>query len=194
MSKHAELIFIRGLPGSGKSYLTTALQAALDKDRLAVLDPDAVDRLSQAYQAHVDALTAEGVETALHLYRYLRAQAYQGIEAGKIIIWNQPFTNLEIFHKMIGRLRDHAREHEVELSILIVEVEADPTVARGRVAARKRSGGHGPSETTFERFVNDYQSFADEGYKAVTVSGADDVDKSVRTVLAALGPDVANPK
>ncbi len=145
-----------------------------------------MDQASPEYLAHVDAQTAEGIEAALHLYRYLRGQAYQGIEDGKTIVWNQPFTNLEIFHKMIARLQDHARAHGVTLAILVVEVEADAATAQARIAERKAAGGHGPSTERFDRFVRDYHSFANEGYAAVTVRGEDDVAASVQAVLAAL--------
>ena len=179
------LVLIRGLPGSGKSYLAQALQPKLDADAV-MLDPDATDYTSEAYQAHTTALTSEGVDPKLHPYRFLRAQAYQGIEMGKLIVWNQPFTNLEIFHKMLDRLKNYAAEHGTHLNVLIVEVELDPTVAKQRVDQRKETGGHGPSDNTFQRFTGDYVSFADQGYPAITVYGNHDVRESVQAVLDAL--------
>jgi len=180
------VILMRGLPGSGKSYLANALRTALGKDELIMLDPDATDYEGAAYKAHTKQLTAEGVDPKLHAYRFLRAQAYDGIEAGKIILWNQPFTNLEIFQKMIDRLQTHAKEHDRYLSILVVEVEVDPKIALARIQNRKRAGGHGPSETTFLRFTKDYTSFAHLGFATVRIDGADDVQASVATLVAAL--------
>jgi len=180
------VILIRGLPGSGKTYLARALQEAIGGDRVVMLDPDAIDFQSQEYLEHVKKLTAEGVDPQLHAYRFSRAKAYKGIEDNKIIIWNQPFTNLEICNKMAGRLRHHAQEHKLDLSILVVEVMLDPAVAKQRMVERKQAGGHGPSEETFTRFINDYQSFAGEGYKTVTVRGDADLEASVAAVMAAL--------
>lgn len=180
------LILIRGLPGSGKSYLAKALYNALEKDTVVMLDPDATDYKSVAYKEHVQQLTAEGVDPKLHAYRFLRAQAYRGIETGKIILWNQPFTNLEIFQKMIDRLQTHAAEYNRNLSICIVEVEVDPATANERVQKRKQSGGHGPSEATFLRFANDYASFAHLGFETVHIDGNTDVQASVATILKTL--------
>lgn len=185
-SSHPTFIAIRGMPGSGKSYIAAELVKSLGQNNVVMLDPDATDYESAAYKAHVKAQIAEGVDPSLHAYRFLRAQAYDGIAAHKIIIWNQPFTNLEIFNKMVGRLRTHAAEHHTQLFILIIEVEIDPEVAKKRVHQRKVAGGHGPSDRTLAQRINDYKSFANEGYTTLTVHGEDDVAVSVSSVLKAL--------
>lgn len=180
------MILVRGLPGSGKSYIASRLADAIGRDSVVALDPDAIDYDSQAYTEHVKVLDEEGVDKSLHAYRFLRGQAYKGIAEGKITIWNQPFTNLEIFNKMVANFMIQANEHQVELAILLVEVEIDPTVAKNRVMDRKRAGGHGPSDNTFDRFTRDYQSFVSEGYNVVKVNGNDQVNISVDAVLSAL--------
>lgn len=179
-------IIIRGLPGSGKTYLAHQLLTALGGSEVVMLDPDATDYQSESYKTHVETMHAQGVDPALHAYRYLRGQAYQGIADRKIIIWNQPFTNLEIFHKMVANLRLQAEEHQTTLPLLIVEMAIDPAVARQRVVERKSEGGHGPSEATFQRFTKDYRSFADAGYNTVTINGDQDLKISVRQVLQAI--------
>lgn len=176
------LIIIRGIPGSGKSVIALVLADKVGKDQVVLLDPDTTDYESEAYKRHVETAIAEGVDPSLHAYRFLRAQAYDAIAAHKVIIWNQPFTNLDIFNKMIARLRDQADEHGVELPILVVEVELDPAEARKRVLERKAAGGHGPSETTLQRRFDEYQTFAAEGYDVVTVRGDADVQASVKTI------------
>lgn len=183
---HPIAIFIRGLPGSGKSYLAEALAAAIGNEKAVNLDPDATDYSSEEYAEHAKAMTAEGVDAQLHPYRFLRAKAYDAIEANKIIIWNQPFTNLEIFNKMVARLQDRAAECHTRLPMLVVEVEVDSATAKDRVKARKSRGGHGPSDNTFQQRVNDYSSFEDEGYEVVKVNGQDDVEKSVAVIMHAL--------
>lgn len=183
------LILVRGLPGSGKSYLATRLQQVIKEqtnEDVVMLDPDATDYDSKEYAEHVKAQTKEGVDPKLHAYRFLRAQAYEGIAAHKIIVWNQPFTNLEVFNKMVARLRDHAAQHATHLPILVVEVEIDLETAKARVAQRKAAGGHGPSDTTFLRFTNDYTSFAPHGYTTVQINGTDDPTTSVETIMQAI--------
>jgi thymidylate kinase len=183
---HPVAILIRGLPGSGKTYLSASLQAMFGAQHTVMLDPDAIDFESDEYKAHEAACRAEGVDEKLFAYRFLRAQAYQGIADHKIIIWNQPFTSAEIFGKMVGRLNDEAARCETALTVLVVEVEVDPATAWQRVEARRTTGGHGPSEETFARFVREYGTLAAQGYTVVTVHGDDDIATStaaIRTVL-----------
>ena len=148
-----------------------------------VLDPDATNYASKAYQQHVKDQTAEGVDPILHPYRFLRAQAYDGITSNKIILWNQPFTNLDSFVKVTDRLQEYAKEHDVTLPMLVVEVTIDPQAAKARVDARKKDGGHGPSDATFNRFTSDYKSFAEHGFSTVTVQGDADANISVKAIL-----------
>lgn len=184
--KNPTIVFVRGLPGSGKSYLANKLITKIGSDKALVLDPDATDYHSEEYINHTNALSAEGVDKQLHPYRFLRAQAFEAINDGKIIVWNQPFTNLDTFRKVIAKMKEHAEQNKKTLAMLIVEVDLDVTTAKKRVAARKKSGGHGPSENTFNRFHNDYTSFANENIKTISVNGSDDVAKSVATVMNAI--------
>jgi len=181
--QHPIIILIRGLPGSGKSYLAAELENALGKDVTVMLDPDAIDYESQEYKDHVAAQIAEGVDPALHAYRFSRNKAYQGIADHKIVMWNQPFTNLEIFNKMVDRFKEQAEEHHVSLPILVVEVNISPELAKQRVEERKKQGGHGPSDNLFGRYVNDYKTYADEGYDVVAVQGDGDTATSVATIV-----------
>ena len=180
------LVLIRGLPGSGKSYLAAALQRSIDGEIVA-LDPDATDYKSPVYLSYVESAAAAGVNPSLFAYRYLRQQAYDGITAHKLILWNQPFTNREIFQKMTAGLQNYAATANTKLDILVVEVDVAPTAAHQRIAERQLAGGHGPSNATFNRFSSDYVSFAEEGFPTITVDGLGDITKSVTSVLAAIG-------
>jgi thymidylate kinase len=182
--EHPIIVLIRGLPGSGKSYLADKLAEQLGGDSVVLLDPDRTDYESSAYKRHVEQLTLEGVDPGLHAYRFLRAQAYEAIKKHKIIIWNQAFTNADIFQKMIGRLQDHAKEHDTTLAILIVEVSISPEIARARITQRQQQGGHGMSAGTFARFEATYASFAKLGYETITVSGQASANDSVAAILA----------
>jgi thymidylate kinase len=184
-NNHPTIILIRGLPGSGKTYLAKELQKKLG-EQVVMLDPDTTDYKSQEYLEHTKKLTAEGVDPKIHAYRFLRAKAYRAIADHKIVIWNQPFTNLEIFNKMVANLQNQAAEHNTRLPVLVVEMEINHTIAKQRVDQRKQAGGHGPSDNTFDRFINDYISFASEGYDTVSVNGNDDVSTSARKVVESL--------
>jgi predicted ABC-type ATPase len=180
------LVLIRGLPGSGKSSLAAALQHTIGADEVMVLDPDGIDFSSEAYTDHSAMLEAEGVESKFFPYRFLRTKAYQGILGGKIIIWNQAFTLLHGFRRTIDNLQAYATDHGITLPVLVVEVSVDRSVARKRLDFREAQGGHGVSSETFQRFLSDYRSFADQGYPTVSVNGEADIAKSVATVMAQL--------
>lgn len=184
--KHAIAVLVRGLPGSGKSFITDKFVQTLQPGEVIVLDPDKVDTNSQGYTEHIKAMQEQGVDERLHVYRYLRGLAYDGIAAGSIVIWNQPFTNLDIFNKMVANFRLQAEQHDVALDVLVVEIEIDPILAKTRVETRKEAGGHGPSEQTFQRFSDDYVSFAPENYDVISVRG-DDAQAAVTAMQTAIG-------
>jgi predicted kinase len=186
---HPLLILIRGLPGSGKTYIADELIKSFDPTEFIVLDPDATDYESDAYKQHIEAMKQEGIEPIYFPYRFLRGKAQYAIAEHKIIVWNQPFTLLGGFNRTVDYLQGVAAEQGIKLPTLVVEVEITEATARTRVAERKAKGGHGPSGDAFKAFMDDYVSFAQhaEGrYQTVTVHGEDDVQTSVRTIKEAL--------
>lgn len=176
---------IRGLPGSGKSHLAAELAQALGKGDTVVLDPDALDVTDEAYLAFSRELDKDGLDRAIHPFRWSRKLACEAIAARKAVIWNQPFTNRGIFERLIAFLEEYARGQGISLPVLVVEVEIDPEAAKARIVRRKQDGGHGPSDGTFARRVSEYRSYAD-GFRTVTVQGEDDVKASINAVLQAL--------
>ena len=180
------LVIVRGLPGSGKSYLTTELQKQIGLDFAVALDPDATDYSSDEYLSFSTDLVKQGVDEKLHPYRYLRSNAYKAVLSGKVIIWNQAFTNQDLLRRTIVNLQTFASEHGIELPTLIIEVEIDPSIAKERIASRVKQGGHDVDSETFERFMNDYTSFSDSGYETVTVNGSDNVSASATLIRDAI--------
>lgn len=181
------LVLIRGLPGSGKSYLADALAEKIGADKVTLLDPDTVDFDSEAYKAMAERLTQEGVDKKFFPYRFSRERAYEAIEANKLIIWNQAFTNLDGFQKTVANLQNYAIEHGTVLPLLVVEVEIEPKIAQARIAARRDEGGHDVPAENFERFMADYRSFAGEGFHTLVVNGQSDISQSVDAVMSELG-------
>lgn len=183
---HPTLVLVRGVPGSGKSYLARALEESLGQNHVVILDPDETDYESEAYKELSATLAADGVDAKFHPYRFLRAKAYKGIVDNKIVIWNQAFTNLDGFNKTIVNLQTYATEHGTHLPLLVVEVEVKEHVAKQRVAKRASEGGHDVTNEAFTRFLNDYRSFTEEGFNTVIVNGEDDIKDSVAAIRAAL--------
>lgn len=177
------LLLIRGIPGSGKSYFAQHLYAALGSNTAILLDPDTTDYSSDAYLRHVQEQQDEGIDPKLYPYRFLRSQAYDGIAHDKIIIWNQPFSNLEILQKVTDRLQEYAVSKSKQLTIHMVEVTIDPTIAQERVKQRVNNGGHGPSEDTFQRFVREYSTAVPLGYNIIPINGLDEPEVTVPVVM-----------
>lgn len=180
------LILIRGLPGSGKSYLTEELVRRLGKESVMVLDPDLIDMQSEEYLRLKQELKNEGVEEKFHPFRFSRARASQGILDGKIIIWSQAFTLLGGFQRLTSYLLDFAKEQGEELPILVVEMSVNPETAKKRIADRTTRGGLDVPPENFERFINDYTSFKSEGFSTVDGDGDGDVSQTADKVLAEL--------
>lgn len=178
------VIFIRGIPGSGKSTIASILKDNLPANT-EVLDPDYIEFEGQAYLAHLKEMVTQNVDPKLYVYRFLRQLVYQNITDRRLTIWNQPFTSLEIFNKITTRLYEHAKSVGVGLKILIVEVEVDPRLASKRIGKRVAEGGHGPSNSKFNQFVSDYQSFANSGYEVEVVNGTSSKQASEK-ILARL--------
>jgi predicted ABC-type ATPase len=176
------LIMVRGIPGGGKSYVTAKLREAIGRENVVVLDPDAIDHASDEYITHSQTLTSEGVDAKLHPYRFLRSAAYRGIEANKVIIWNQGFIDFDGFSKTVKNLQTYASDHGTTLPTLVVEVEVDAAIAKQRVAKRAATGGHDVPEEAFERFINGYKSFSNVGYTTVTIDGEASIDTSIAAI------------
>lgn len=181
------LILVRGIPGSGKSYFTNALVDAIGSSNVVVLDPDATDYESEPYKAMVKQLQKEGVDEKFYPYRFLRERAHQGIEQGKIIIWNQAFMDLDGVQKTIRNLNEHAANHNLLLNVKLIEMEIDAELARVRIAERAVKGGHTVPDEKFVNFLADYRSFAPEGYDVTTIDGASDVRAAALLFAKSIG-------
>jgi adenylate kinase family enzyme len=188
--KQPTLILIRGLPGSGKTFIASQLrqdiETSLGMGSVVTLDPDAVDTVSEKYLRAKEQFVAAGIEEKFHPYRFLRAAAERAVENKQVIIWNQPFTLRGGFERTVQHLTDFASKRDIVLPIVIVEVWIDVETAQARIVQRKTEGGHGPSGKALQQFIEDYVSFADMGYPTVAVRGDSDVTASVELIQSTL--------
>ena len=177
------LVIVRGVPGSGKTYFSAKLTKHLPNGSYVVLDPDATDYNSTEYQQHVKQQLLDGVDEKLHPYRFLRAKAYKAIESDQIIIWNQPFTDLDIMKKVTDRIQSHGPEVGKILPMIVLEIEVPKTIAWQRIVERKKLGGHGPSGGRFDKFYDEYISAKQKGYETITISGQLEPDQYISKVI-----------
>jgi predicted ABC-type ATPase len=174
------LIFIRGIPGSGKTHLTKDLSKRLDN--VTVLDPDAVNENDASFLHFSKNLNDAGLDRAIHVFRWLREQAIQHALNDSVIVWNQPFTDEGIFSRLVQYIVEQAKQkHGTRLRVLIVEVATPEAIAWQRVLSRKAEGGHGPDEEIFRQRVSAYVSYKDK-FDVITVDGTADFTSSVEAI------------
>lgn len=171
------LVIIRGIPGSGKSYVARHLAEGFSSDEYVILDPDEINTETQDYKQLIRQLLADNVDEKFHQYRYLRRRAHFGIENDKLIIWNQAFTSLKGLELTLNNLLDHAKKNSKVLQVLIVEVEVDPATARSRIEARVEAGGHDVPQSAFDQFLEDYSTWTDGQYPTLVVDGTEEISK-----------------
>lgn len=174
---HGALVLIRGLPGSGKSTLVKRLVKLLEREGNSIvsLDPDCVHRDSAELKEYSSHLTALGVPAEIHIYRYLCTQVRRGVESGALTIWDQPFSNREVFESLLRVVA----AFDWYPNILLVELEIDPPAAYSRVLHRASAGNRKMPPRTFERYVKSYRSFRDLGLPTVTVDGLNTSEEEV---------------
>jgi len=175
------LIFVRGLPGSGKSYLSEALIDQVGASRTLLLDPDAIDTENAGYKLLANELIEQDLNPAILPFRWLRQSACKGVSNGKIVIWNQPFTIKGVFDRLIQFIKDTST-YDGDLRVLVVEIEIDPIEAKQRIDKRMEEGGHGPDDETFAKRVFEYESFSDS-YDTVRINGSEEINASVQKIL-----------
>lgn len=180
--KHPILVLVRGLPGSGKSYIADRVLQLFPKGEVILLDPDRTDYESSDYKDLSRKLRQEGVDEKFYPYRFLRAQAHAAIESCRVVMWTQAFTQLDGFQKTIVNLTDYAKRHGLELPLIVVEVEVAPDLAKARISERVLSGGLDVDSDRFDRFVSEYGSFESEGYDTLRIDGSSDPDEAAKRI------------
>jgi adenylate kinase family enzyme len=181
--KDSTLIIIRGIPGSGKSYIAEKLIKHELQSPVVLLDPDNINFSSQEYIKFSEKLKLEKIEVKLHPYRYLRNSAYETIDNTGTIIWTQAFTHQVLLDNTIKNLKQYANDKNKELKVLVIEVEIDADIARTRTIEREKKGKHGVDEENFERFLNDYSTFEDYGYETLKINGHQATDITIKKIL-----------
>jgi predicted ABC-type ATPase len=180
------LIIIRGLPGSGKSFIAEELLRQFSGESIVLLDPDMIDNKSKEYTDFTKDLENKEVDPKLFPYRFLRNKAYETIDKRGVIIWTQAFTNQDLLDKTIKNLSNYSSQKSYKLRVLVVDVEIEENIARERIKKREELGLHGVSDENFKRFVNDYSPFENYGYDLLTLNGKKDVSSSVEIILSKL--------
>lgn len=181
------LIIVRGLPGSGKSVLSEAIAQRLPVGSVTLLDPDLILE-EEEYNSFVLnlSLTNPDLDSKYYPYRYLIHKAEDSLISRKLVIWNQPFTDLHGLEYTIRKLQKRLAERgHGSFEVLIVEVEVPVDIAQARIRSRIERGGYGPNEELFVEYVQRYETVQGLGldYGVLGVNGTQDVSQLAEDVL-----------
>ncbi len=184
LSKPKVIIFVRGIPGSGKSCLSQKVKDQMPRDYVVLVDPDSVDKNSIDYSDFVENLKKKhpDLDPKVFLYRYLLCLVREKLLEEKLIIWNQPFSDLENLDYTITKVKSFVPEGR-RLNILVVDIEVDKEEARQRVKKRKEEGGHGPDDKYFDKLVCSFQKAESLGYDYLCVKSEPGMDLPLREIL-----------
>ncbi|HSX49257.1 MAG TPA: AAA family ATPase [Candidatus Saccharimonadales bacterium] len=152
------LVIIRGIPGSGKSYLTNDIINKLSID-ITIVDPDSINKESKTYKefAHKLRSTEPEVEEKFYPYRFMLQIAHDRLNQKSkppFVIWNQAFTDTEGLDYTVRKLKSLCNS---QLNILIIQLDPHPEEAWKRIQERMQTGGHGMDSERFNSFVTKYQ-------------------------------------
>lgn len=175
------LIFVRGLPGAGKSGLVDLLLKFPPLKESLRLDPDKVNFADPKFVGFVRNLPTE-LSPKKRTYRYLLYQAEEALRQGNSVIWEQPWRPSWGLYITIENLTFFLTGKEditkAPFQTIIVEVLIDPAKARRRVAKRFAEGRHDLDEESFEQFVGGLEDCSYLNLPTVKIAG----DKVVETV------------
>ncbi len=177
------ILFVRGIPGSGKSFFTEALKNTLSKENVTVIDPDALDIEDPNFKVFAVQLLEEGLDKKIHPFRWLRKKAVDAANVNSIVIWNQPFTDKGIFDRLVIYLKEQVSQQKgLDLKVIVIEIDASTETAWKRVVARKNEGRHGPDKKVFEQRLAEYTSYSDS-YDVISLNGEIPVEELTATVI-----------
>lgn len=186
---HPLFIFLRGLPGSGKSTLIKYLQNNSKYfDTTLFLDPDKVNSLDEKYINFCEDLNNKGIPQTVHKYRFMLKNTILSLTSGKNVIWDQPWTTLQGIDDTIYNINYHLSEHITQGLILprigLIELAIPSIEAAQRVKDRKLKGGHGPTPNTFVNFINRYEPINNSlKIPILRINGLLESNKSAQIVL-----------
>lgn len=149
------MIFLRGLPGTGKTTLALEIQKR-SPEAVVVLDPDLIDYESENYTAFLKSIP-EGSEKFAP-YRFLLNKASKALQEGKEVIWVQAWTKIRGMELAASSLR----KIDKEIDIKIVELEVPEEEIKKRLEKRKSSGGHTLDRRPLEEFMSSYERITDQ--------------------------------
>lgn len=149
--KHAIILLIRGMPGSGKTKIALHIKKFFSDD-CVVLDPDTLDKNDPDFNALRTELQGTISEDVIP-YRYLLKKANEAVGRGKVVIWPQAWTKLWGIKSALRSLT----EKNPELKRIVVEIELPIEIIKKRIAERVKTGGRGLDQRSLADFLEAFE-------------------------------------
>lgn len=152
------LMIIRGIPGTGKTCLASALlKSPCNRMNWLLLDRDVL-RNDASERERLESFLAQyewpTQKREYGIYRFFLWQTILAFRCGRNVVWSQPRARLSLLRLTIDRLYKTFR---CTFRLLVVELEIDPKIAWERVINRVKNGGHGPVLSKYNQMVASYQ-------------------------------------
>jgi predicted kinase len=172
------LVFIRGIPGAGKSWLAAHLVELLGESAVKI-DPD-------DYRYKGEAMGKDNQSSDREtLFDTLKTQALINVQAGKVVIWDQAWTSLRAAKETFA----FVKKAIYPAQILLIEVNIDSKMAWGRIQERSARGDQSAlSREKFDTYVDKYQSVQDEdvGVEVLPLNGDEETIVNLALICAAI--------
>jgi len=143
------LLFVRGLPGSGKTTVTDTLAETPLLCDAEYLDPDRVNKKQEAYLRHVSKQPAD-LSNKTVLYRFLLTKAIAALQTGRHVVWEQPWSWAEGIEITLAKIRN-ALGTIITVDPIIIELTVEFEKATERVSERYRQGEHTLNPAQFKK-------------------------------------------
>jgi adenylate kinase family enzyme len=136
-------IFIRGLPGAGKSSLSSVLSTNFKAE---VLDPDKLILPSNEKPPKDERLKT-------FRYRRLLEKCVNCLNKSTNIIWEQPWRKIINIKKTVDMITNVSTTSTEKIEFLVVEISIN------KLTSWERSKNKFGNRSQFEEFVNKYQDY-----------------------------------
>ena len=136
-------IFIRGLPGAGKSSLSKAFSTTFKAE---ILDPDKLN-----LQPNEKPLKNERLKT--FKYRRLLEKCINYLDENTDVVWEQPWRKIVNIERTVNQITNLSIVSTKEIKFLIVEISINKKTSWERSKRKFRN------RSQFEEYVKKYQDY-----------------------------------
>lgn len=171
----AIVLFVRGIPGSGKTSIVNAFIKGRDHKNIVRLDPDLVITESSEFITFCDNCP-KNLPNEKRVYRYLLYKACDALAVGKIVIWEQPWRNCELLQLTIDNLTVISG---VMFSVGIIDVSLSEDTAKERVERRFQLGQHPLNPEHVRKFAESFQDVGSTSLSVLKLDGSAEISTLV---------------